>query len=412
MTVAHSPPVDAFQGKGRSIGILIACELLAMAVWFASAAVLPALQAERALDPTVAAMLTSAVQVGFVLGTVTSAAFSLPDRVDPRRLFGVSAVIAGLASFAAATLAPDSTLLIALRLLTGICMAGVYPVGMKIASSWSRGDTGLLIGALVGALTVGSAAPHLIAAAGGVNWRATYVVAGVLALAAGLGIGLTKLGPGIGKAPPFDPRHALRAWTDRPLRLANLGYLGHMWELYAMWAWIGLFVQASFQMQMPAADAALWGRLATFLTIAVGAVGCVGGGLAADRFGRTTVTMAAMLVSGACALLVGFTFGGAPALVLAVCAVWGISVVAHSPQFSASIAELADRSLVGTMLTVQTAQGFLLTLVTIHLLPHAVEWLTWRWAFALLAIGPLLGVLAMARLRAEPAAARLAGGRR
>lgn len=412
MRVAASGKADPYLGKWRSVGILIACELLAMAVWFASAAVLPALRAERALDPLLEAMLTSAVQVGFVLGTLTSATLGLADRLDPRLLFRLSAVVAGLASFASAALAPDSALLIVLRLVTGICMAGVYPVGMKIASSWARADTGLLIGCLVGALTVGSASPHLIAALGGVDWRLTYLIAGALAVAAGLLTYLIALGPGMAKAPRFDPRAVLRAWTERPLRLANLGYLGHMWELYAMWAWIGLFVQASFAARMAEAEAALWGRLATFAVIAVGALGCVLGGLFADRLGRTTLTMLAMLTSGACALLVGFSFGGPPVLLLVICAVWGVSIVADSAQFSASIAELSDRALVGTMLTVQTAQGFLLTLVTIHLLPYAVDWLGWQWAFATLAIGPLLGVVAMARLRADPAAVKLAGGRR
>lgn len=404
--------IGDFAGKWRSLGVLIGCELLAMAVWFASAAVLPALRAERVLDPSFEALLTSAVQIGFVLGTVASALVGLPDRIDPRSLFRLAAIIAGLASFAAAALPPDSAALIALRLLTGIAMAGIYPVGMKIAASWARGDTGLLIGALVGALTIGSASPYLIAAFGGADWRAIYIVAGALAIAAGLGTALIRLGPMVGTAPPFDPRHAFLAWRERPLRLANLGYLGHMWELYAMWAWIGLFVEASFRLQMSEADAALWGRIATFATIAIGAVGCLGGGFAADRFGRTTLTMAAMATSGLCALLIGFTFGAAPGLVLTVCLVWGIAIVADSAQFSASIAELADRSLVGTMLTVQTAQGFLVTLATIHLVPYAVELWGWRWGFMMLAIGPFLGVAAMAALRAAPEAVKLAGGRR
>jgi MFS family permease len=412
MAAATINSADPFVGKWRSLGVLIGCELLAMGVWFASAAVLPALRAEHTLSPTFEALLTSAVQIGFVAGTLASATLSLPDRVDPRLLLRISAIIAGLASFASAALPGDSYVLIALRLLTGICMAGVYPVGMKIASSWARNDTGLLIGMLVGALTVGSASPHLIAAIGGVDWRLTYLVAGAFAIAAGLGTGWVALGPGMGTAPPFDPRHALKAWNDRPLRLANLGYLGHMWELYAMWAWIGLFVQASFAERMAAADAALWGRIATFGTIAIGAVGCFAGGVFADRLGRTTVTMAAMLVSGLCSLAVGFSFGGPPALLLAICCVWGISIVADSAQFSASVAELSDRSLVGTMLTVQTAQGFLLTLITIHFLPYVVDWIGWQFAFATLAIGPFLGVWAMALLRADPSANRLAGGRR
>lgn len=412
MARATTDNADPFDGKWRSLGILVVCELLAMAVWFASAAVLPALRTEYALDSTFEALLTSAVQIGFVAGTLASATLSLPDRVDPRLLLRASAIVAGLASFGSAALSGDSVALIALRLVTGVCMAGVYPVGMKIASSWARNDTGFLIGVLVGALTVGSAAPHLIAAFGGVDWRLTYIVAGVFAIGSGLAAGWVKLGPGMGKAPPFDPRHALKAWTDRPTRLANLGYLGHMWELYAMWAWIGLFVQASFAERMPAEDAALWGRVATFATIAIGVVGCIAGGVFADRLGRTTVTMAAMMVSGLCALVVGFSFGGAPVLLIGICFVWGISIVADSAQFSASVAELSDRSLVGTMLTVQTAQGFLLTLITIHYLPHVVDWIGWKYAFATLAIGPFLGVWAMARLRTDPASARLAGGRR
>jgi hypothetical protein len=229
--------------KGASIAIIAVCQVAAMAVWFSASAVAPALAAEFHLSNFAQAALTSGVQVGFVIGCLVSAFLGLPDRVDPRRLFAASATIAALANAGLLVVDPASIAAPLLRVITGIGMAGVYPVGMKLATTWARDDMGLMVGILVGALTLGSASPHLFNAFGGVDWRPTVVLSSASALAAALGIALAGLGPNRKPAPRFEPGAMLLAWRDVPLRLANLG-ISATWELYAMWAWIGVFLNA------------------------------------------------------------------------------------------------------------------------------------------------------------------------
>jgi MFS family permease len=400
------------RSKLGSLGIIAFAEVMVMALWFSASAVVPALTREYALDGFTQALFTSAVQAGFVAGSLVSALLGLPDRFDPRRLFMASALMGALANLSILMFDPSSPAVVLMRFVTGMAMAGVYPVGMKLATTWADRDIGLVVGILVGALTLGSAAPHLFNALGGVDWRLTLVVASISAVIGGFGVMLAGLGPKVTVAPPFDPGYVLEIWRNRAIRLANLGYLGHMWELYAMWAWVGVFLHASFALTMAPGEAPFWAKMASFATIGVGALGCLGGGFFADRLGRTTLTMLAMGVSGTIAACIGFLFGGDPVLLTMLCLLWGVAVVADSAQFSASVAELSAADRIGTMLTVQTCLGFTLTLITIHLMPVAVAALGWGGAFMMLAVGPFLGVVAMGRLRARPEALKLAGGRR
>jgi MFS family permease len=393
--------------------VLSLAELLALSLWFSASAVLPALQSEWRLGAGGSAGLTVAVQLGFITGTLASALGNLPDVWSPRLLMAGSAVLGALANGAVALWVDGLAPALVLRFVTGVAMAGAYPPAMKIMATWFRESRGLAIGILIGALTVGSATPWLIRGLTALPWRHTLLAASVLALmSTAIVLGFVREGPHRFPAARFDVRMAAAIFRDRGPRLACLGYFGHMWELYAMWAWIGLFLAESARAAGAARYAGLDPSTATFAVIAIGSLGCWAGGAASDRWGRTAATMTAMAISGVCAATIGLTYGGAPLATLAVALVWGISVIADSAQFSTAITELSPPAYVGTALTTQTCVGFALTTISIWLLPPIVAAVGWRWAFATLAIGPFLGVLAMARLRASPESLALASGRR
>jgi MFS family permease len=402
------------QRKWTAIALLAVCVVFGMSLWFSVSAVVPTLKTLYTLDDHRAALLSSSVSTGFVVGTLISALLGLADLLPPKRYFMLCAIGGALCNAAILGIDPSSWSVIALRFATGALLGGIYPIGMRMMATWADGDTGLLIGILTGAICIGSGMPHLIDVLAGLDWRLTVGTSSALALAAGLLVNLVELGPRHAQATSFHISFASRAGTVIPIRLANIGYWGHKWENFSMWAWIGLFLYLSFQQSPPdgAGDPQVVARTVAFCVFFVGAPGCLIGGFLADRVGRTLVTSGALVISSTCAVLAGLLFGGNPWLLTIVCLVWGLALIADSAQFSSCIIELSDPAYVGTMLTMQSCIGFLITLPSIQLIPLIAEYLGWNWAMASLAIGPVVGIWAMMRLRRRPEAAHLAGGRK
>ncbi len=405
--------------RWSALARLATAMMLAMSTWFSASAVLGQLRETWGLSTGQSSWLTIAVQMGFVVGAVASALTNLADRVAPRVLMLVGALGAGTANLG--LLVVDETMAdqgagvaaagaIVCRFLTGASLALVYPPGMKAMSTWFRRGRGLALGVMVGALTLGSALPHLVNSFGGIAWRNVIVATTLLTWLGGL---IARFGFSAGpfSFPPavVDPRQVTMLLRDRGVRLASIGYFGHMWELYAMWAWIAVFL--ADQSGSVGRNASLW----AFVVIGSGAIGCWLGGVLGDQWGRTKVTSLAMIISGGCAFVLGaglVIFGDlSPWFVVVISIIWGVTVVADSAQFSTVVTEVADQAYVGTAVTLQLAIGFTLTVATIWLVPVIRDAAGWGWAFLVLVPGPLVGIAAMLRLRALPEASQIAGGR-
>ena len=394
------------------LAILSIAIVLSLTTWFSATAITPELKREWHLSPFAISWLTIGVQIGFVCGALAASLVNLPDIVRLNWLMALSALLAAAANATLLTThGPVGA--VASRIVTGFALAGVYPPALKVVSTWFNRDRGIALGAVVGALTIGSSMPHLFRSlSAAVDWR---FVAKISTLATSVGGVLLWLFAREGPYPfgraIFDPRQAGAVFRDRDLLLANLGYFGHMWELYAMWAWLLLYVNEALGAQ----HVWLFGRASflTFVTIGTGAFGCLLGGILSDRIGRTATTAGMMIASGTCALAIGFAFGGPSWLFTTILVIWGVSVIGDSAQFSAMVTELADQRFVGTALSVQLGLGFALTVVAIWLVPRMAAFLgSWRWTFLVRVPGPSIGASAMLLLRRSPGSARLAKGMR
>jgi MFS family permease len=408
---AAGPDPDA-PDRLRFLLLLCLAVVLSLTTWFSATAILPELTIRWQLSAPAAGWLTNGVQIGFVIGALGLSLFNLADIVRLNRLMAGSAALAAAANLTL-LLEPGIGAAFVLRCLTGLALAGVYPPALKLMATWFKRGRGLALGLLIGALTLGSALPHLFRAAGlGLDWRFVIVASSACSLMAAL-IFATAIheGPFPFARARLDLRQIGAVFRNRPLVLVNLGYFGHMWELYAMWGWFLAYAAAAAE----AGTLALTDRasLVTFAVVAAGLPGCILGGWLSDRIGRTLTTAILMGLSGSCALLIGLVFHGPLWAFLLVALVWGATVVGDSAQFSAAATELSDQAYVGTALGLQLGLGFALTAFAVWLMPIFADWIGgWRWAFLLLVPGPLIGAAAMLALRRRPESLALAQGLR
>lgn len=386
-------------GARTSLWLVALAVLLASSVWFSGTAAGPVLKQSWALTPALAAWLTIAVQLGFILGTLVYSVLNIADLLNARRVFFLSALLGGTcnALFTLFSASPHPALVF--RFLTGVTLAGVYPVGMRIIAQWTRQELGWGLSVMVGALTLGTAAPYGLFALGAeFDWRLIMFTASLLAVAGGIlveyGVGD---GPYLKDTPGFDPRAALKVFRIRRFRLQALGYFGHMWELYAFWALVGSWLGSRVSETRGRTADEL--ALTAFLAIACGAFGCVLGGVLSKKWGERRVALAAITGSGALCALSGWLYGLPTGILIPAVFLWGMLVVADSPQFSALAARFCPPHFTGTALTIQNGIGFAVTVISIQMTALFSQVFGWRWAFLLLAPGPIVGAAALIRLK-------------
>ena len=388
------------QGSWRALVWIGLSELFALSLWFSASVIAPELIEIWNLSSTSEAWLSASVPIGFVIGALFSSYFGVADRFNPRKVFATS-VFLGAIWNALLILVDYAFFGILLRILTGITLAGVYPIAVKILSQWFPQKRGFAIGILIAALTLGSSLPHfVILFFSSLNWKLVIICTSVLALLSAIIVTyILEDAPIMSEKSPFSLKLIKKVVTNKPVMLANYGYFGHMWELYAMWTWLPAFLTASFSAYSP--ELPHWFiALSSFISIGIaGGIGCVVGGLISDKIGRANLTIISMFVSAICSILIGFTFGQFIWITLIISMIWGMSVISDSAQFSAAVSEIAEVEYVGTALTFQMCIGFLITIFSINLIPIIQRIVGWEWVFTILAIGPILGIVFMVKYR-------------
>ncbi len=376
--------------------VIIFSQFAGTALWFAGNAVLGDLQREWGLAAAALGYVTSAVQLGFIAGTLAFAFFAVSDRLSPRIVFFVCSMLGALSNLGAYALAEGFWSLLAFRFATGFFLAGIYPVGMKIASGWYRSDLGNALGFLVGALVVGTAFPHLLKGLGqALPWETVLVaVSGLAAFGGLLMLALVPDGPYLARGAKFDPKALAVIFRSRRFRASAFGYFGHMWELYAFWAFVPLVLAAHAVASAQSLNIALW----AFVVIAAGFLGCAGGGLASLRSGSARVAFAQLASSGGCCAVSPLLFHAPTPVFLAFLVFWGVVVVGDSPQFSALNAQNAPHELVGSALTIANCIGFAITIVSIQLVNALAGVVSPAYLLLVLTPGPILGLIALTPL--------------
>jgi MFS family permease len=381
--------------KERSFWILpviIFSQFTGTSLWFAGNAVLGDLQRKWALGDAALSYMTSSVQLGFIMGTLLFAFFTISDRFSPRKVFFICSLLGAIANLGI-YLANSLVLLLILRFSTGFFLAGIYPVGMKIAAGWYRKGLGQALGYLVGALVVGTAFPHLLKSTGqSFPWE--YIILSISAISALGGILMLLLVPGgpyAVKGTKFNSKAIAIIFRSRDLRSASFGYFGHMWELYTLWAFFPVLISAYAEASHQQLNVSFW----TFIVIAMGCIGCIAGGHLSLKIGSPSVAFYQLLVSGICCLLSPIVYHAPPGIFLGFLIIWGIMVVGDSPQFSALTAQTAPREFVGSALTIVTSIGFFITILSIQITNFLINFLGPEYIFLILLPGPIFGLFSL-----------------